>query len=100
GGGGDRGEGVAGGVAAGAGAARPRGAAGGEVLGRGGGPPHHLRRAAPARRHRRGRRLSDPSLLPVVEGPRADPRLGRPAAGAAPRGDRGGTPSRPAPALA
>ena len=48
-----------------------------EVLRGRSGAQRHLRGGAPARRHRRRRRLSRAPLLPVVAADRADARLGR-----------------------
>jgi alkylation response protein AidB-like acyl-CoA dehydrogenase len=62
------------------GSARGARSGGGEVLGRGGGLAHRRRRPASARRHRRGRRLSDPPVLSPVQVARARPGLGDTAA--------------------
>src|SRR5262249_61223622 len=71
---------LAGGLASRSRSAGARRGDGGEVLGGGRGSSHRVRRPASPRRHRRGRRLPDSPLLPVVEGARADPRLRRTAA--------------------
>ena len=72
------------------GQAGARGRRGRQVLGRRGRPLHHLRRAAPARRHRPRRRLPGAPLLPVVEADRAVARLGDAASGAARAAHGGG----------
>src|SRR5262249_62042613 len=81
---------LAGGLASRSRSALTRRGDGGEVLGGGRGSSHRVRRPASPRRHRRGRRLPDSPLLPVVEGARADPRLRRTAARPARRVARGG----------